>query len=151
MIETDFAAYDTKSARAAQLEAEILPHNKHALFEALAAAGIVVVTIEFDGYGDSGQFNEAVAFDAANNEVPIPLGDVTMKTVDFESGTIGELAATARDIIERLTYDFLEKTHPGWEDGEGAYGEFRFSLDDRTITLDYNERYIESHYHEHEF
>jgi hypothetical protein len=27
MIEINFAAFDAKSARAAQLEAEILPHN----------------------------------------------------------------------------------------------------------------------------
>ena len=37
-----------------------LPHNKQVLFDALTAAGIVVVTIAFDGSGDSGQFEQPV-------------------------------------------------------------------------------------------
>ena len=58
---------------------------------------------------------------------------------------------TPREYIETLAYDFLESTHSGWEDGEGANGEFRFSLSERTITLDYNERYVDYTHHEHEF
>ena len=151
MIDAQFAAYEAKCAVAAKLRAEILPHNKQVLFDALAAAGIVVVTFGFDGSGDSGQFDAPVGFDAENREMAVPLGDIVVKSVDFDTGTVCDRTTTAGDYIETLACDFLERTHAGWEDGEGAHGEFRFSLAERTITLDYNERYIEYEHHEHEF
>ena len=55
------------------------------------------------------------------------------------------------DAIEKLVYDFLENSHWGWEDGDGAYGEFTFDVVDRTINLDYNERYTASVNYSHEF
>jgi hypothetical protein len=148
MSNAQFAAYEAKCAAAARLGAEILPHNKQVLFDNLAAAGIDVVTIGFDGSGDSGQFDAPMGFDAENREVVIPTGD---KSVDFDTGTVSEVTVTVGDYIVTLACDFLEETHDGWEDGEGAHGEFRFSLSDRTITLDYNERYIEYNHYEHEF
>ena len=45
------------------------------------------------------------------------------------------------DAIEKLIFDFLGSAHDGWEDNDGAYGEFTFDVVDRTIRLDYNERY----------
>jgi hypothetical protein len=151
MSDTQFAAYEAKCATTARLSAEILPHNKQVLFEALAAAGINIVTIAFDGSGDSGQFEEPVGYDAENRVVAIPTGDITVKSVDFDTGTVSERTTTAGDYIEALACDFLEETHDGWENGEGAHGEFFFALAERTITLDYNERYIEYSHHEHEF
>ena len=56
-----------------------------------------------------------------------------------------------RDAIERLAYDFLEETHDGWENSDGAYGDFIFDVAERTITLDYNERHMESDYSQHVF
>ena len=151
MIDPQFATYEARCTKAAALAAEILPHNKQVLFDALSAAGIDVVTVEFDGSGDSGQFEAPSGFDAENSEVAIPAGEITVKVVDFETGTIREQTTTPREYIETLAYDFLESTHSGWEDGEGANGEFRFSLSERTITLDYNERYVDYTHHEHEF
>ena len=153
MIDDQFAAYEARVERGARLKAEILPHNKGVLFDALAGAGIATVTIDFDGYGDSGSFQEATAFSGENAEIPLPTLDITVRTVVFETDTVGvsDKVTTARDFLEDLASDFLEETHSGWEDGEGAYGQFRFSLADRTITLEYNERYVDSHYHEHEF
>ena len=49
-----------------------------------------------------------------------------------------------------MAYRFLDQTHDGWENDDGAYGEFTFDVAERSITLEYNERYIETHYHEHE-
>jgi hypothetical protein len=151
MSNAQFAAYEAKCATAARLGAEILPHNKQVLFDAVAAAGIDVVTIGFDGSGDSGQFDAPMGFDAENREVVIPTGDITVKSVDFDTGTVSELTTNVGDYIVTLACDFLEGTHDGWEDGEGADGEFRFLLSDRTITLDYNERYIEYNHYEHQF
>ena len=55
------------------------------------------------------------------------------------------------DAIERLAYDLLEETHGGWENNEGAYGEFVFDVAERTIRLEYNERVMETEYSEHEW
>jgi len=55
------------------------------------------------------------------------------------------------DAIEQLAYDFLEQTHSGWEDNDGAYGDFTFDVAARTITLDYNERYTASDHSQHVF
>ena len=43
------------------------------------------------------------------------------------------------------------KTHGGWENNDGAYGEYTFDVAERTITLDYNERHMESDYSMHVF
>jgi hypothetical protein len=50
-----------------------------------------------------------------------------------------------------MAYDFLEQTHSGWEDGDGAFGQFTFTVADHSITLEFNERYVDSNYHQHEF
>lgn len=50
-----------------------------------------------------------------------------------------------------MAYDLLEQTHAGWEDGEGAFGTFTFSVPDRTITLEHKERFIETELFEHMF
>src|ERR1700758_2523811 len=122
MIDDQFAAYEARVERGAKLKAEILPHNKSVLFDALAAAGIATVTIDFDGYGDSGSFQEATAVSAEDAEVQLPVADITVKTVVFETDTVGvsDKFTTARDFLEDLASDFLEDTHSGWENGEGA-------------------------------
>ncbi len=42
-------------------------------------------------------------------------------------------------------------THDGWENSDGAHGDFTFDVGERTITLDYNERYMQSEYSLHVF
>jgi hypothetical protein len=43
-----------------------------------------------------------------------------------------------------MAYDLLEQTHSGWEDGDGAFGRFVFAFADHSITLEFNERYVDS-------
>jgi len=50
---------------------------------------------------------------------------------------------TLQEAIETLAYEYLDETHYGWENDEGAYGTFVFSVPDRTITLQHSDRYIE--------
>jgi len=57
----------------------------------------------------------------------------------------------ATDAIEKLAYDFLEEVHDGWENEDGAYGEFIFDVGERAIRLEYNERVMTTSYSEHEF
>ena len=71
MSDTQLAAYEAKFTVAARLGVEILPNNKQVLFDAFAAAGIDFVTVAFDEYGESGQFEAPAGFDH-NNEVEVP-------------------------------------------------------------------------------
>jgi len=146
-----FTAYDAKCAAVQALQAEILPGNKVVLFQTLSEAGVRTVVVSFDGCGDSGQIESIVARNADGVEFPLPLGDLRVRGVDFEMCAITERTTTAGDLIERMAYEFLEHTHGGWEDNEGAYGDFTFDVAEGSITLEYNERYIETHDHEHTF
>jgi hypothetical protein len=53
--------------------------------------------------------------------------------------------------IEALAYDLLGQAYCGWENNEGAYGEFTFDVAARSITLDYNQRFTDSEHSQHVF
>jgi hypothetical protein len=136
---------------------DVRARDKELIFAALAEAGIKTLIVRFDGYGDSGQIENidgwANAADDLNN-----LADADI--VPFPSNQTLQLASspgdppaetTLQDAIESMVYDFLEETHWGWEDGEGAYGIFVFSVPERAITLQHNERFIDVNTSTHNF
>ena len=129
---TDFDENERKIAVLDLLKAEVLPLNKAALFEALQSTGICSIVVCFDGSGDSGQMEEIVAFIDDSPAVDLP--DITVKYRD----------AT-------FSCELLEKTHGGWANGDGAEAAFTFKVADRSITLDYHERYISTDYSRHVF
>jgi hypothetical protein len=142
--------WDAKRAALDRLHAELQPQNQAALFDALAAAGITLIVVTFDGYGDSGQIEniEAKAGDAV---VAMPAGEVEIAEAIWDQPEPSRSPVSIADAIERLAYDLLERTHCGWENNDGAYGDFTFDVAERTITLDYNERYTASEYSQHVF
>ena len=128
--------------------AEMRLQNKTVVFDALAAAGVARVVVSFDGYSDSGQIERL--------EVGGAIDVLPATTVEIATPISGEAepnrqSMSLADAIEKLVYDFLENSHWGWEDGDGAYGEFTFDVVDRTINLDYSERYTASVNYSHEF
>ncbi len=129
---------------------EILPANKAVLFDALAAAGITSVHVEFDGYGDSGQIEDITV---KAGEEPAELPDERIEIFDpvWGSADLEKQTVTIGEAIEALAYAFLRQTHAGWENNDGAYGDFTFDVATRTISLDYNERYTSSENYSHEF
>lgn len=145
------AAYEAKLAAMAALEAQILPRNKAALFDALDAAGIQTVVVQFDGSGDSGQIESIEAYAADHAATELPVETIEIQEVIFDGPTVATEQRTAREAIEIMSYAFLEAVHDGWENDDGAYGEFTFDANERSITLEYNERYTASNYYQHEF
>ena len=143
--------YDRKWSAFRQRQAELLPANKAALFAALAEAGIHTVVVAFDGCGDSGQMESTAGFDARSETVEIPEVEIEMRSVTFETGEITVTSTGLREAIETMAYELLEQTHGGWEDGDGAHGEFTFSVAEQSIQLDFNERFTESTNYQHEF
>ena len=126
------------------------PRNKTTLFDALAAAGVTHVVVSFDGYGDSGQI-ENIEVKAGDAAVAMPQAEIEIARAVWDQAEPERSLISVADAIEQLAYDFLEQTHSGWEDSDGAYGDFTFDVAARTITLDYNERYTASEYSQHLF
>jgi len=125
----------------ARIASEVLTLNKAAVFDALAAAGITTVIVNFDGYGDSGQI-EMIEARTGNVDCPLPAVEVEIASAQWASAAIDRKPMTITEAIETLVYDVLNQTQRGWENGDGAYGDFTFDVAERTITLDYNERHM---------
>ena len=146
----------------------LIEYNKNLLFPILKTNKIKTVVVEFDGSGDSGQI-ESVGLSRYSYD---KMGDEDEKDVDKlleeffvgakiangdqYNGEGGELCVeeqdtTVEEVISSICYDLMEIEHPGWEDGEGAYGEFIFDLEKDTISYVHNERITEVNTTEHKY
>lgn len=134
----------------AKLSESIHPENKAALFDALAEAGITSVEVTFDGYGDSGQIEDVTA-KAGDQVAVLPAISIELAHADWGNPDVTRCTHPLNDAIEQLAYDFLRETHAGWENNEGAFGDFHFDVAERTIALNYNERFETSEYTQHVF
>jgi hypothetical protein len=114
--------------------------NKRVVFDALVAAGIATVNVEFDGEGDSGQIQGI----AADGSAEVPHIPVELQQAAWGTGKVDSTQTTLRDAIERLCYDYLEQQQGGWENNDGAFGEFIFSVAERKIELEFNARFSDS-------
>ncbi len=143
-----WAQIEAQHAVRSRLAEEALPRNKAALFDELSAAGITSVLVTFDGVGDSGQIE---GIDAAIDGAPaeLPVVEIEIATPAWDGSGLDRRTCTLPEAIETLAYHLLEESHGGWENNEGAFGEFTFTVAERTIALDYNERIETSEYHGH--
>ena len=147
----DYAAYAAQAAAYEAQQDATLPANKAALFAALAAAGIHTVVVEFDGCGDSGQIEGIGAFNAANEATDLPNASVEMKAARYGEPALSTTTHSVTDAIETIAYDLLARTHNGWENNDGAYGTFTFSVAGHSISLDHHERFTDTTNTSHAF
>ena len=143
-------AYEAQSALYDRLEDETTTRNKAAVFDALAKAGISIVTITFDGSSDSGQVEDVQAT-AQDAPIALPSAQIEYEHIRWGVTEPTRSSCPLRDALEDLAFHYLGTTHNGWENGDGAYGEFTFDTAARSIALAYNERFTDSIYSEHEF
>jgi hypothetical protein len=101
--------------------------------EQLKVAGVARVDIYYDGCGDSGQIEDVRYFDEQRKWIKSP-----------PRLTITE------DALRELFYDLLETRHAGWENNDGAFGEFEWDLIADTLKHSHSERYVECETTEHE-
>ncbi len=148
--EAPLSEWEMKAAVQAKLEVELFRLNKAALLDALALAGVTHVIVSFDGYGNSGQI-ENVEVRAGDDDTVMPAGTIGIGEAVWDQPEPKLACVSIAAAIESLAYDVLEKTHCGWEDGDGAYGNIVFNVSERMITLDYNERYTASENYTHTF
>jgi hypothetical protein len=99
----------------------------------LKEAGAVTVEIYYDGCGDSGQIESIHYFDGAYKALDLT-GRVTITD----------------EALMNLFYDLLEARHAGWENNDGASGEFDWNLVADTLKHIHNERYTQYDTTEHE-
>jgi hypothetical protein len=138
-----YERHQTKLRKASDL-------NKTVVFDALAVANITTVTVEFDGEGDSGGITSIGAV-KDDESVGLPALKVPYQAVEWMGETLHPAEHTLEQAIEYLCYQYLEQTHGGWENNEGAFGTFVFTVADRRIELEFNGRYCEVDSHAHEF
>jgi hypothetical protein len=129
----------------------VFPITKAAIFDALQVAGITRVVIEFEGSGDSGQMEQATAFQGEEEIVAFPKDPIQLTNVEFGDGKDTEAEVSLRDAIETVAYELLGQTHGSWEDGDGGSGTFTFDVAEQSITLDFDERYIDTNNYVHTF
>ena len=137
-------------ARHRQALAEAWEVNREVFFAALSGAQIARVDVTFDGEGDSGQINDVTAY-KGDEPVALPSQVIAIQTVDWNSDAAKPAEMPLEAALERLCYDFLEQEHGGWENNDGAYGEFTFDVAARTVELEFHGRYMEVHTTAHTF
>jgi hypothetical protein len=137
-----------RDAARQRILAETQPRNMAAIFEALAAASITSVIVVFDGYGDSGQVD---SIDARNGDAPVdmPAAEIGFADIANADCSISVRQLPVADAIEALVYHLLYETHAGWENNDGAYGEFTFDVNACSIALDHNSRFTDVESFEH--
>jgi hypothetical protein len=146
----DFAAMLAQQAERDARVAALRPANKERLLDGLAAAGVTHVTVSFDGYGDSGQI-ESISAWSGETAVELPKTQIAYAALTWDDPEVEMRNLSLEDVVEQLAYDFLSDTHGGWENNDGAYGEFCFDASARCIHLEFNERFISSELYAHDF
>ena len=131
----------------AEAEKQAQSVDKNTLFDAIKAAGLTSIAVTFDGYGDSGQIEGITAL-AGETEVLLPDIRITLQPTRYHTEPE---SCSLPDALERLCYRYLSSEYGNWEDSDGAYGQFQFDVQTRTIHLDFNERFTDSHKYTHSF
>lgn len=139
---TDFYKdFETTYRRFITALTEANERNKVRLFDALNAANISAVSVTFDGEGDSGQITDVTAYTGAA-QAELPATPLTIEAVSWGADAAHEAEAeTLQSAIEDLCYAYLSQQHGGWENNDGAFGEFTIDVTKRTIELEFNGRF----------
>jgi hypothetical protein len=146
----DFAQVFAEQAERSDRIDALRPANRDRLFDGLTDAGITHVTVTFDGEGDSGQI-ESIGAWASDKAVDLPAVEIPYAALAWDNPEIEMRQLSLEDVVEQLAYDFLADTHGGWENNDGAYGEFCFDASARSIHLEFNERFTSSELFTHDF
>jgi len=142
--------FETRYARQRELCARANELNKTILFDALTPAGITHIHVEFDGCEDSGQIDDITAW-AGEKTVDFPSGNITLHSAEWGQDDLTSKTRPIREAVEDLCYGCLEQTHAGWENNDGAYGEFQIDVAKRTIELEFNGRFTDTWTDTHSF
>jgi len=83
--------------------------------------------------------------------VAFPKTEIAYAALTWDDPEVEMRVLSLEDVVEQLAYDLLSDTHGGWENNDGAYGEFCFDASARSIHLEFNERFTSSELTTHGF
>jgi hypothetical protein len=142
-----WAAYEKRRQQLAQDSAI----NRATVMEKLKELGVGSVTVNYDGCGDSGQIEDVTFYSASDPVRVMEESELREARVSWHSShthvwpqpppSVRDMALT--EAIEGLCYYFLEIHHGGWENNDGAEGEFEFDVAEGTLTLTHRERIMD--------
>lgn len=142
--------------------------NRKAVMDKLAELGVRLVTVEYEGSDDSGQIHGVFYYRSVEVE-----GDVLVGRGDIEDETpiqnarifwkdshtnqwpqpseptIKEISLS--DGVYGLCYGYLGVTHGGWENNEGAEGQFDLDVETGEVRLTHRARIIDYETTDHVF
>jgi hypothetical protein len=139
--------YVARDAVRTKEKVERLHADKTHIVAALKALGVVLVEVEYDGEGDSGQIDTITAYKADETRVdvagvsPFVLGD----------GPAAERFNTLHECLDTFAWDVLWHHHEGFENNDGGFGKIVIDVDDGTVRIEHNWRISSSEYTEAEF
>jgi hypothetical protein len=148
--DVDISEWRVLTDAQAKLEAELLGVNKAALIDALAAAAVSEVVVDFDGYGDSGQI-EGISVRSGDKDVTMPESQVEYSEAVWGESEPHRAMVSLAVAVESLAYQVLGQTHYGWEINDGSFGDIVIDVAGRSIMLRYNERYAATENYTHTF
>jgi len=99
----------------------------------LKDAAVATVHIFYDGCGDSGQI-ETIEYTGADG-----------KSIDIAD----RVAITESELLD-LFYDLIEVRHAGWENNDGAFGEFAWDLATGSLKHSHSDRFTDYETTEHD-
>jgi hypothetical protein len=99
---------------------------------------------------NSGQIEHVTAL-AGDKGVEFPATSVTLYRAQSGSEELITHEVTLREAVEELCYGYLEQEYGGWENNDGAFGEFTFHVAEQRIALDFNGRFTDYAHHSHAF
>lgn len=127
---------------------KIMDANKEILFDILKSKKIKSFTVRFEGSGDSGQIEH---IDLPRKVLGFIVEGAKLSQGTTARGHIYKNDPSVEEIVDTMCCEVLDQLHEGWDTGDGAYGEFLFDVNERTVNLSFNERYMDTELHEHEF
>lgn len=135
--------------------------NKDKILAKLKELGITLVTVSYEGAGDSGDFEDAALIPAdiekgvSEDALSVNTVTILVKESIFKDGK-WEAKQHEKEVplsvaIQDMTYDLLEASHPGWELNEGSDGHFYIDVENGMVRLSHTNYYTTHEEFETEF
>lgn len=140
----------TVSAPVPAIIAEVFAENKKRYIAALKAAGASRAVVEYDGCGDDGKIESTEVIDIpADSDAKVTI--LALKYVQSGSTHVRiavDVEMPIEDALTELWEQVLEHYgHGDYENGEGGCGTLTYRVESDSVTLEHNERFVDSEEH----
>ena len=117
---------------------------KRAMLKALRKRAIATVEIMYDGKDGFACTQAILAFDTEAQPVDVGLGIDTAVELGLYRGTKPARYCALGEALDDFAWLLLDHFHEGFERGEGGYGSITIDAAKGTVTLDHDDRMVQS-------